>query len=83
MPFFFKQWGQFADPVGLFLEDPAKTWKLVGPDGHVLPNTTVLDNSANAIMASVGNKAAGALLDGREWREFPVAEPSHQGSYSP
>ena len=71
MPFFFKQWGQFADPVGLVLGHPAKSWKLVAPDGTILPDSTLLSDPANAIMTSVGKKAADAVLDGRQWREFP------------
>jgi protein gp37 len=44
VPFFFKQWGEYA-PV----------------DGSPLYG-----------MAKVGKKAAGTLLDGREWKQFPA-----------
>jgi len=44
VPFFFKQWGEFAP------DDPA---------------------AEHTAMRRVGKKKAGALLDGREWRQFP------------
>ncbi len=71
VPFFFKQWGewspyrrehnQYGSPS--LIQTKAgykKRCKHVqGPDG------------TNAYMQCVGKKAAGAMLDGREWREFP------------
>lgn len=57
VPFFFKQWGEWL-PAG---EDGGKTEKL----GQVL--------NASDKPWRVGKKAAGALLDGREWKQFPEA----------
>ena len=56
VPFFFKQHGQWA-PVG----DAGKHRYLDVPVG----------DGTHHRMFSVGKKAAGALLDGKEYREFP------------
>lgn len=50
VPFFFKQWGEWAP-------------------GESLSAMNMLDR---AIMRRVGKRAAGAMLDGREWREMPA-----------
>lgn len=68
VPFFFKQWGQFVPPEGRPIIE-AKKWQLVDEQGHVLPRHSPL--AMGRIMAKVGKKAAGRLLDGREWNEFP------------
>ena len=71
VPFFFKQWGKWgptlAEPVrgkytggGIFLR----------PDGVWGQQGDWWDGKA-AAMDRVGKKAAGALLDGREWKQFP------------
>lgn len=55
--FFFKQWGEWCD------------WDNLTPEAYAS-----FDNDGAAPfdgMRRVGKKAAGALLDGREWREFP------------
>ena len=80
VPFFFKQWGEWA-PFG-----PVDNPQGSGPDPRYL--SMALDRvdllgrmQAHADyeprgawrMSRVGKKAAGALLDGREWREFPDA----------
>jgi protein gp37 len=59
VPFFFKQWGEWA-PIGTV---PAH-------GGHALARFgTNLNPEADVVR--VGKKAAGCLLDGREWKEFP------------
>lgn len=72
VPFFFKQWGEFG---------PCE-------NGEVTPNPEDWDNpplshefadpskprSGWEKVYRVGKKAAGALLDGREWREFPEVQ---------
>ncbi len=62
-PFFFKQWGDWA-PI------PTKDVPVIGcADGgrfHDGPNP-----SRGLAMYRVGNKAAGYLIDGQEWRQFP------------
>jgi protein gp37 len=55
VPFFFKQWGEFAP--GPHPTDPSKE----------IP----IHCSMGGLMHHAGKKAAGSLLDGREWKEFP------------
>jgi protein gp37 len=71
VPFLFKQWGNWAPTVELPIPG-----RHTGGDLFVLPTGRLgcqgnwWDGKA-AAMDNVGKKAAGALLDGREWREFP------------
>jgi protein gp37 len=72
--FFFKQWGSW---------EPRKEWsghqgggrfetmKAIMPDGSDCPHDVVPQEVGAHRMAFVGKGAAGATLDGREWREFP------------
>jgi protein gp37 len=55
VPFFFKQWGQYA-PCAVCCGNN-HVHESIRPDG---------------VMARVGKKKAGRLLDGREWNEFPT-----------
>jgi protein gp37 len=70
VPFFFKQWGQyrpvFDEPL------PVKTRVvMVNPSGSIgLYAQSTIDPRYH-LMASVGKNAAGALLDGQEWRGMP------------
>jgi len=78
VPFFFKQWGAFAttydrdrdDPDWRFCdviarqESPGRWLNLAG--GHGFHGERVVR------VEPVGKKSAGALLDGREWREMPA-----------
>lgn len=60
VPFFFKQWGEYINPQNIKGMDYQrfKSYFPFGPkDGQ--------------IMLKTGKKAAGRLLDGREWNEFP------------
>lgn len=58
VPFFFKQWGEWA---------PADA--PTGPPTYLMPDGTAsIDGTP---MMRAGKKAAGAMLDGREWREIP------------
>lgn len=67
--FHFKQWGEFAPYIPR--EDPQgkQTVQHVRLDG--LPYKPDDFSSALQSMARVGKHAAGRLLDGREWNEFP------------
>ena len=72
MPFFFKQWGEWHPMVeGDWLDDRLCTYLL--PDGSEHREPPGGDDSDEPweLVARVGKKAAGALLDGREWRKFP------------
>ncbi|NIN69701.1 MAG: hypothetical protein GTO63_34460, partial [Anaerolineae bacterium] len=51
---------------GLRLEHPAGGWTAWNPNGR---NYRKMGEDCIAIR--VGKKAAGCLLDGREWKEFP------------
>ena len=59
-PFFFKQWGEWAPRALDLVEPPGLDY---GP-GEKEPERI-------AAMVRVGRKAAGALLDGREWKQRP------------
>ncbi|MDQ3224794.1 MAG: phage Gp37/Gp68 family protein [Gemmatimonadota bacterium] len=64
VPFFFKQWGEYAplDAIGL-------------PNDRIPEYTPVFSGvsmSGPAYVFRVGKKAAGRLLDGREWNELPT-----------
>jgi len=60
VPFFFKQWGEWAEGVvGDILVGEPET-RLLPPDHHVV--------------VRAGKKAAGRILDGREWNEYPKAK---------
>lgn len=76
--FFFKQWGMYVDVNNILpvpMEDFARNlkngkWVGVNNKGAIVehvngPNKAIL-------MAKVGKKTSGRLLDGREWNEFPV-----------
>jgi protein gp37 len=81
VPFFFKQWGEW----GMAGHD-AHPFKDHLP-GDLVPMTTVCSTNRKDIgevtyrailpdltsfrMRKVGKKAAGSLIDGREWKEFP------------
>jgi len=75
VPFFFKQWGESRpwDPG-----DPKSHSFILRYDGQV-GCLADLDRDANphmagrrpAIMVRVGKRAAGHLLDGKEWRQMP------------
>lgn len=71
VPFLFKQWGSYAPAIAYNLTDSVLGGGFVGLDGkeygHQHPEGSVL-------MMKMHKKAAGRLLDGREWNEFPQVE---------
>jgi protein gp37 len=76
-PFFWKQWGEWLPTSTLSIEQRAGREEVaVLPDGKVrewqpdFPGARLTSPEMTA-MTRVGKKAAGALLDGREHREFP------------
>lgn len=81
VPFFFKQWGEWApirtaQPDDLF---DARKELIVRPDGGTSSGLSQYGDDA-FVMRRVGKKAAGRLLDGREWNETPirlVTTPDH------
>jgi protein gp37 len=82
VPFFFKQWGEWIpwQPDGGFSEWKSQAGKLM--DRHAFPDFKdprvrdwtdgcFYDGADMCVHQRVGKKAAGSLLDGREWKEFP------------
>lgn len=77
VPFFFKQWGEWAlksdrlssNDFGVL--DPDGTWfhLCTGWNGRPIDPDT-----GEAYMVRVGRKKAGHLLDGQEYHEFPTVE---------
>lgn len=73
IPFFFKQWGEWAPAES---KDFNKGLRIESVEGKVEcgyycdERVGHVDHKAQA-MVRVGRKAAGAVLDGRVWREFP------------
>ena len=72
VPFFFKQWGSWGrrGESGITLDDgPFGFWD----DGCPGRNDWVPNGFSTHAehMVRVGKKAAGRLLDGREWNEYP------------
>ena len=59
VPFFFKQWGE---------------WVPDSPGRPYLRKGRVADFNGGPQVERVGKKAAGRVLDGREWNEFPNAD---------
>ena len=62
VPFFFKQWGEWAE-ADIIRDYEEK-------------RGTAID-LGDVMMKRVGKKDAGRLLDGREWNEFPQTEAAH------
>lgn len=65
VPFFFKQWGEWA-PNG---------WRGIGnfhTQRERLVGKPLDDMGHHEVIERVGKKAAGRLLDGREWSEYPA-----------
>lgn len=80
VPFLFKQWGSY-EPVEFYYDQEGDYWPVGGDPTHArLMDGTVMpyqrwDNLGGSPVAEffryVGKKAAGRLLDGRTWDEFP------------
>lgn len=90
VPFFFKQWGEHKPLASVFKRDDemfpyaaalADERKSIAMDGSGATywndgdEPPVPPSARDAyVMSRVGKKAAGRLLDGREWNEFPEAK---------
>lgn len=76
VPFFFKQWGEFASADGR-MRDISSVW--INPDGTVRPSESREwvggpTSEGWVKMERVGKAAAGAVLDGRRWTEMPPGD---------
>jgi protein gp37 len=70
VPFFFKQWGEWVPTANVGFGDSPRA------ETHVFRTGEVVQTYGGPVpfgieMRSVGKKAAGRLLDGKEWNEYP------------
>jgi len=70
--FFFKQWGEWAPHNGPLIEEASDSCMVAWPDGTIGGGHARDHDGSGIMLSDVGKKAAGALLDGREHREFPT-----------
>ena len=73
IPFFFKQWGAWAPESVANSVKAARSAIYADVDGSTRPAATGARGDS-VTMQRVGKKAAGRMLDGREWNEFPATE---------
>lgn len=66
--FFFKQWGEW---VGGSCDRNGWFYPQCGPDGGRSGSTRLIQWGGGVASDYIGKKAAGRLLDGREWGEMP------------
>lgn len=76
VPFFFKQWGEWAvDHEAPNCEDWSPGHALVNRLNGDIRGSESLSDETTVSMWKAGKKCSGAILDGREWRQFPAARP--------
>lgn len=75
VPFFFKQWGDWAPVLPDVWENRRETDHDVRVDGYHWPLSQPhgVDDGSEVVMRRIGKKAAGRQLDGRTWDEYPQA----------
>lgn len=78
VPYFFKQHGDWASEAATIGDAQPESIgpdraRWISPDGVVSPTGEGLMKKGDALVVRVGKKIAGAILDGREWRELPTA----------
>jgi protein gp37 len=72
VPFFFKQWGEWS-PIKLWVpSEKAAPQVAIQLDGAGVPMDVNPDDIGGHRMMRVGKHAAGALLDGVEYKQFPA-----------
>jgi protein gp37 len=80
VPFFFKQWGAWVDLEQSSECREARTnghnpgFCPIGLDGNPISGPCADRNKGEVTVYQFGKKAAGRMLDGREWSEFPAAK---------
>lgn len=88
VPFFFKQWGEWVDlsqsPHCAAERDRGFNpgFCPIGLDGQPVFAPVADREQGDATVYKFGKKAAGRLLDGREWSEFPAAASMARSSTS-
>lgn len=70
IPFFFKQWGDWV-PIEHWGDSAVRTKRYVWEDGSVEEDMYVKNGRGGQVMAKVGKKRAGAVLEFREHRDYP------------
>ena len=89
VPFFFKQWGEWYAPTEEredkdfyeYLDNPRHC--LLSLDGQIVNRdheSKMRVDVEYIYLEHVGKKAAGALLDGREWKQFPQTRTANGGN---
>lgn len=73
VPFFFKQWGEWRPHHEWIPSEKAPRQIAIDQAGEQVPHHVNPDDVGGQRFQCVGKKAAGALLDGRAWKEFPDA----------
>src|SRR5690606_36622083 len=68
LPFFFKQWGEWAETENYFDSDHQRR---VLPDGTTYHVERLAEFGSTAVLRRVGKKSAGNLLDGRQHLQWP------------
>lgn len=80
VPFFFKQWGEYVSRKAGngfegYIEAGGSDICVCWPDGTVGPGHSDLNKGRGWPLDRVGKRAAGRLLDGCEWNEYPAFMP--------
>jgi len=86
VPFFFKQWGEWAPtkegqynsflyPHQGYMSHEGSEARLPSPGNGYCYSSPDLIKRGCAHVTKIGKKAAGRLLDGREWLEIPEGRP--------
>lgn len=70
--FHFKQWGEWAPSTPEDAKNnPRSGWQPLAGHLHVAKPQELHPDAGAAFIARIGKKAAGRLLDGRSWDQFP------------
>ena len=71
VPFFFKQWGAWRPLRADDRSGGRERWADFDDDGNLEMSPITISHHDNGAMFRAGKKAAGRMLDGREWNEWP------------
>ncbi|MGL5512792.1 MAG: DUF5131 family protein [Sporomusa sp.] len=73
VPYFFKQWGEWESDLPNYAGPPLPPERVhwIWPDGTHKQVGCGEVSPGNILTHRVGKKAAGSLLDGQEWKQFP------------
>jgi len=79
VPFFFKQWGEYV-PVSFFSKEKKVIWFDREHPNVIYTSQPRMfamygDEGRTKAMQFVGKKTAGALLNGKEYKQFPILNP--------